>query len=82
MSSENLRLLPRIIGRFPRGEKGVCSECGETFPLREMGLVALTHDYDSRGHPQTTQKFDLYCYDCFYDMSDGHIEAWTEAEET
>jgi len=75
MSHENIRLIPRIIGRFPGEERGVCVECGETFPLREMGLVASTsHDH------RIMLGFDLYCYDCFYDMSDGDIEAWTEAE--
>lgn len=76
MSRENLRLLPRIIGRFPRENKGICAECGETFPLREMGLVAST----SLDH-SIMMGFDLFCYDCFDVMSDGDSGAWMEAED-
>ncbi len=67
------RLVPIIVGHYGEEESGICTDCGKTFPLGEMGLVALFYD-------GTTHKFDLYCYDCFFDLSDGNDEAWTEAE--
>ncbi|HDY86735.1 MAG TPA: hypothetical protein ENH82_01310 [bacterium] len=69
------RLVPRIVGHYIEGEQGTCIECGEAFPLGKMCLVALFYD-------GTTHSFDLYCRDCFYDMSDGDDEAWEEAEDT
>ena len=69
--------IPRIIGarRVIKGTKGQCTGdygCKELFPLEEMCLIAT-------GFREQIFGYDLYCQECFNEMSEGDSKAWREA---
>ncbi len=64
---------PGLITPFTDLDKGICKECGESFPMKEMRLVG-NHHQDNK------HTLDLWCYECLYEFSEGECStAWLEA---
>lgn len=66
-----LRLSPRVIGKFDKGDAGICAECDVEFPIEEMGLIA-TKKFG------VMFEFKLYCYNCLLELMGGDDTAWIE----